>query len=128
MSRYLPAFQKYAPTPPKLYDLEELRERSGVLELHLVRQNVDRLHITFSDHLGFRKAGESDALVTLDAIVATSQPGRSFYFVEDSDYIRWFVDQGHGVQRAESLRHIAIITIDDVIDVISLGLPSVVAA
>ena len=115
MSRYVPAFQQYAPTPPKLYDLEEMCERSGVLEVHLVRQEKDRLHITFSDHLGFRKAGESDALVTLDAIAATSQAGRSFYLVEDSDYVRWFVDQSHGIQRAESLRHITIVTIDDVI-------------
>jgi hypothetical protein len=81
---------------------------------------------TFSDHLGFRKAGESDALVTLDAIAATSQVGRSFYLVEDSDYVRWFVVQSHGIQRAESLRHITIVTIDDVIDVISLSLPSVI--
>jgi hypothetical protein len=126
MSRYVPAFQQYAPAPPKLYDLEEMCERSGVLEVRLVRQEKDRLHITFSDHLGFRKAGESDALVTLDAIAATSQAGRSFYLVEDSDYVRWFVGQSHGIQRAESLRHITIVTIDDVIDVISLSLPSII--
>ena len=126
MSRYVPTFQQYAPPPPKIYDLEELCERSGVLEIRLVRQELDRLHIIFSDHLAFRKAGESDAFVTIDAIVATSEVGRSFYFVEDSDYIRWLVDQGHGIQSAESLRHIAITTVDDVIDVISLGLPRIV--
>jgi hypothetical protein len=124
MSRYVPAFQQHAPSPPELYDLEEVCERSGVLEVRLVGQQERRLHVTFPDHLGFRKAGESDALVTLAAISATSQAGRSFYLVEESDYIRWFVDQSHGIRRPESLMHITIVTIDDVIDVISLSLPS----
>jgi hypothetical protein len=126
MSRYVPTFQQYAPAPPEIYDLEEMCERSGVLKVCLVRQAGPALHIVFSDHLGFRKAGESDALLTLNAIGTSSQAGRSFYLVEESDYIRWFVQQGCGVQQAESLSHITIVTIDDVIDVISLSLPSVV--
>lgn len=126
MSRFVPVFQQYAPPPPHIYDLEEIYERCGVLEVRLVRQGSNRLTVTFSDHLGFRKAGESDALVTLDAIGATSQAGCSFYLVDDSDYIKWFVDQGHGIQNAGSLKHITIVTIDDVIEVIALSLPSVI--
>src|SRR4030088_121853 len=125
MSRYVPTLQQYA--PPSLYDLEEMSERAGVLELHLLDEPQRRLRISFSEHLGFRKAGESDALVTLDAIAATSQAGRSFYLVEDSEYLRWFVDQSHGVRRPESLVHITIVTIDDVIDVLTLKMPSIVA-
>lgn len=125
MSRYTPAFQQYVPAPPEIYDLQELCERSGVLKVCLVRQQEPGLHMVFSDHLGFRKAGESDALVTLHSINTSSQAGRSFYLVEDSDYVRWFVEQGHGIRRAESMTHITIVTIDDIIDVISLSLPSV---
>jgi hypothetical protein len=123
MSRYVPTLQQYA--PPRLYDLEEMCERSGVLELYLLDEGQHRIRVSFSEHLGFRKAGESDALVTLDAIAATSQAGRSFYFVEDSVYLRWFIDQSHGIRRAESLVHMTIVTIDDVIDVITLEMPSI---
>ena len=126
MSRYIPTFQQYAPEPPDIYDLEEMCERSGILKICLVREHGPGLHLEFSDHLAFRKAGESDALVTLRSIRTSSQQGRSFYLVEESDYIRWFVEQGFGTQQAESLTHITIVTIDDVIDVISTGLPSLV--
>lgn len=125
MSRFVPVFQQYAPPPPDIYDLEEISERCGVLEVCLVRHGGGRLSVTFSDPLAFRKAGESDALVTLDAIGATSQAGCSFYLVDDSDYVRWFVGQGHGSQNAESLKHITIVTTDDVIEVIALSMPSI---
>ena len=125
MTRYVPVFQAYAPTPPHIYDLEELCERSGVLQIRLVRQETYRLQVTFSDHLGYRKADESDALVTLNAIRNTSKSGLSFYFVEDSDYARWFVAQSHGMKRAEELVHMVIVTIDDVIEVTSLSAPVV---
>jgi hypothetical protein len=125
MKRYVPVFQQYAPASPDIYDLEEMCERSGELVVRLVRQRKERLKIFFSDHLGFRKAGESDSLVTLREIAVTAQAGRSFYIVENSDYVRWFVDQSHGIRRMESLQHIAIVTIDDIIDVIALSLPSI---
>jgi hypothetical protein len=48
--------------------------------------------------------------------------------VEHSDYVRWFVEQSHGIQRVEALTHVTITTIDDVIDVISLSLPSITIA
>jgi hypothetical protein len=95
-----------------------------VLEVFLAHPDGRKVKVTFSDHLGFRKAGESDALVTLDNINSTSVLGRSFYLVEKSEYVSWFVNQSHGIQLAQSLKHVTIITIDDVIDVISLSLPS----
>lgn len=126
MSRYVPILQQYAPV--KLYDLEELSERAGVLELQLLDETQRLLRMSFSEHLAFRKAGESDALVTLDAIAATSHAGRSFYLVEDSEYLRWFVEQSHGIRQSESLVHITVVTIDDVIDVLTLEMPSIVPA
>lgn len=58
---------------------------------------------------------DSNPEVTLRGIASTSQAGRSFYLVQSSDYVRWFVDQSHGVRQAESLKHITIVTPDDVI-------------
>jgi hypothetical protein len=99
-----------------------------VLQVRLLHPERRRLLITFSDHLAFRKAGERYALVTLDTITATSLAGRSFYLAEESDYVRWFVEQGDGIQRAESLIHMTIVTTDAVIDVISRSGPAVGAA
>lgn len=110
MSRYIPVFQQFAPTAPKIFDLEEMCERSGILTLHLIREQKYRLHVSYLDHLTFRKADEGDALETLDAIDATSQLGRSFYVVEDSEYVQWFVDQGHGIRHTEKLIHTTILT------------------
>jgi hypothetical protein len=126
LSRYLPAFQQHAPEPPDIYDLEQLCERSGVLEVRLVHPQEPGLNLVFSDHLAFRKAADGDALVTLHSIGAAPQAGKSFYLVEDSDYIRWFIEQGYGIRRAEPLQHITIVTLDDVIDVIALSLPAIV--
>jgi hypothetical protein len=125
MQRYITTFQEFANSG--LYDLEELCERSGVLEIRLCLLNSvsNRLVISFSSHLGFRKAGESEGLVALDAIATTSSPGRSFYVVEDSDYVRWLVEQSHGIQKPELLTQYTIVTVDDIIDVIALDPPSV---
>ena len=126
MSRYIPTLQEHAPEPPVIYDLEELSERAGVLEIRLVVEGQRRLTLSFSEHLAFRKADEGDSLVTLNAVNSTSTAGRSFYLVEDSDYVRWFVEQNYGVRHAESLTHILIATVDDIIDVLTLQWPSVV--
>jgi hypothetical protein len=127
VSRYIATLQQYAESG--LYDLEELCERAGVLEISLCLLNDAnvRLVISFSSHLAFRKAGESEGLVTLDAIAATATPGRSFYVVENSDYVRWLVEQSHGIQKPQSLTHFTIVTIDDIIDVVTLASPSVFA-
>jgi hypothetical protein len=125
MSRYIPVFQQYA--PPRVYDLDELREHAGVLEVHLRSEDRRRLTFSFSAHLAFQKADEGDSLVTLNAIGSISELGRSFYRVEESDYIRWFVEQSYGIRSPESLTHIVITTIDDIIDVITLEMPSIVA-
>ncbi len=124
MSRYVTTFQQYAGSG--IYDLEELRDRGGILEIHLCLLNDAnvRLVMSFSSHLAFRKTGESEGLATLDAIAATSEPGRSFYIVEDSDYVRWIVEQSHGIQKAQLLTHFTIVTVDDIIDVIALAPPS----
>jgi len=125
VQRYVTTFQEFAEFG--LYDLEELCERSGVLEIRLCLLNAasGRLVIKFSSHLSFRKAGESEGLVTLDAIAATSKPGRSFYIAEDSDYVRWLVKQSHGIQKPELLTQYTIVTVDDIVDVITLEPPSV---
>ena len=125
MSLYSPVFHLYAVTG--LYDLEEMCESDGVLNIRLalLKDASRRLVVSFSNHLAFRKTGESEGLVMLNAIATTSQPGLSFYVVEDSDYLRWLVEQSHGIQETQKLTHFAIITIDDIIDVITLELPSV---
>jgi hypothetical protein len=125
VSLYSPVFHLYAETG--LYDLEEMCESDGVLNIRLalLKDASRRLVVSFSNHLAFRKTGESEGLVMLNAIATTSQPGLSFYVVEDSDYLRWLVEQSHGIQETQKLTHFAIITIDDIIDVITLELPSV---
>lgn len=97
MSRYVATLQQYA--APDLYDLEEFREFGGILDLTLIDSGKRRLRISFADHLAYRKAGEGDSLRTLHGIGTTSAPGRSFYQVENSEYIRGWLLKGTEYRR-----------------------------
>jgi len=55
----------------------------------------------------------------------TDFPRRSFYTAEDSEFLDWFAKQSYGVRKETFLHHSVVVTVDDVIDVISIELPNV---
>ncbi|WP_334187455.1 hypothetical protein [Noviherbaspirillum sp.] len=117
MNSYSPIFQEFA--PKELYDLEKLSEQDGALKISLINDNGCRIRIRFKAFKAYRKLDEGDALISLGQISKSAKPRMSFYRVEPSDFIEWFVKQSYDIYDAKTLVHFAIITINDVIDVIS---------
>jgi len=123
MNRYLPILQEHAPSA--LYDLERRVDERGVLTLHLLRDDGGRRTPIFDGYLAYRKRDEGSALKTLGEAKDSGGLGKSFYRVEESEFLEWFEADGHGVNHDRGWMHVAIMTIDDIIDVICRQMPLV---
>lgn len=123
MSTYREVLQEYAKSGP--YDLEELVDRGGVLQLYLIGVRNKSLRIEFDSYIAYRKIDEGDAMVTLSQLATCGKAGKSFYQVASSEFVSWLLEQGYGVRSSQELLHYVVVTVDDIIDVISHGQPSV---
>lgn len=121
MNRYTTVLQEYV--TDGMYDLRQLIDQNGILKLHLVNLDGNEICISFGAYLAYRKLDEGDAMETLSQLSESALPGRSFYMVEESTFVDWYVKQGYGIRDTSTLKHYAVVTIDDVIDVISLDAP-----
>lgn len=111
----------------RVFDLDTLTDSGGTLKLHLSNESGKKFTLSFDDSLAFRKLDEGDALAIVNQAKVTSKLGLSFYRVENSQFLEWFLAQGYGVRASERLLHISVMTSDDIIDVICLNEPKVVA-
>jgi hypothetical protein len=124
-NRFVPILQEHAPTP--IFEFDRLVDEYGVLTVHLLAEDDRQVRLIFDDYLVYRKRDEGDALSTLrDAKDAPL--GRSFYRVEESDFLAWFQVENHDIRRDRGLIHLVIMTMNDVIDVICCSDPRVEAA
>ena len=119
----MPVLQEHA--PERLFDLDRLLDESGVLEIALLREDGGRFDLLFPTYLAYRKLDEGNALQALQDAADSTKLGRSFYRVEESDFLDWFVAQGHGIRASDPLIHFVVMTMNDVIDVICLNEPEV---
>jgi hypothetical protein len=122
---YKPIFQEHA--VHSLYDLVEVSDKNGILEIKLVGPVSEKLSLVFDSFIAYRKVDEGDAQVVLSHISALKLQGLSFYEVEKSSFVEWFVNQTFGVRDQNKIKHIAVHTVDDVIDVLSLSMPEIVS-
>jgi hypothetical protein len=120
---YIPFLKEY--TLDGRWDLIELFDRGGVLSLNLIDLSGRRLAIIFDSYLLYRKMDEGDAMLTLSLIRNTGGLGKYFYKVEDSDLIRWFQSERCYKKIDESLHHITVAADNDIIDIVTLDLPTV---
>jgi hypothetical protein len=120
MSRYVPALQSYAPVDGAI--LELLEDRAGTLRLVLDSRGT-KIDVAFDGPLAYRRLDEGDDLVALESIQA---PGLTFYTVEESDFVSWFIERGHGIRATQTICHYVVVAVDDIIDVLSLDAPDVV--
>ncbi|MEZ5831372.1 MAG: hypothetical protein R3D05_09330 [Dongiaceae bacterium] len=121
MSRYVPILHEHAPSA--LYDLERLMDERGLLTLHLLQDNSRRRTLVFDGYLAYRKRDEGSALKTLGEVKDSGGLGASFYRVEESEFLAWFEADGHGVNRGRGWMHVAVMTVNDIIDVICRQVP-----
>lgn len=91
----------------------------------LLREN-DRspvLRIMFDAVRSYRKSDEGDLLRTIASI---NDPGRSSLFIVDnSSWVEWFHEETYDIHKDRDIKHFAIYTPDDCIDVLSEFEPKV---
>lgn len=121
MNRYVAILQEHAPSA--LFELDELVDQSGVLTLRLVGTHGSICRVSFDGYVAYRKIDEGDAMALLAQLAASATAGRSFYRVEESDFVEWVVSQSYGVREPGTLTHYAIVALNDIVDVVSLGDP-----
>lgn len=80
------------------------------------------LRITFDPALSYRNTDEGDLLKTINT---QNFGGWSLYVVSNSDYLRWFSEESHGVHEGEDIIHYAIYTPNDCLDILSSYPPKV---
>ncbi len=84
------------------------------------------LKILFENHLAYRNIDEGDRLRLWDEHPET-QGKHSFYNVENSEWVQWFLKENSGKYEPEEVSHYSIHTPNDVIDILSIGAPTSVS-
>ncbi|OCJ04199.1 hypothetical protein A6U87_15235 [Rhizobium sp. AC44/96] len=111
-------------TPNELFDLNELSDKGGVLTLSLLNAD-EAIDVRFDAYYAYRKIDEGDAPKLLSDVASSSQLGKTFYRGADSEFIRWFREQGLGKSDDVEVHHVVIILVDDVIEILTPALPVV---
>jgi hypothetical protein len=104
---------------------ERILDANGVLEIALEDEGGRKLTVSFNSYLAFRKMDEGDALLTLEDVEASTEPGTRLYSVATSEYLRWFHFESEAIHKGQLLVHYCLTTVDSVIDVISFDPPLV---
>ncbi|BBH11424.1 hypothetical protein JD974_16700 [Chromobacterium haemolyticum] len=105
------------------YDCVELKDSRDGLEIILIDENDCKLIVRFETHLAYRRIDEGDALLTLAFLKKIGCSGGPFYQIKNSNFLRWFNRESCGMHDGQSLKHYALITMNDVIDVITCDKP-----
>ena len=122
MQKFIPALEDIATS--NTLECEELRDSSSGLVISLRRADGSKLSIHFEDHLAYRLLDEGDALEAIHQLGKSENRENRIYIVENSEFIEWFHNQSYGVRRNDKLSHYIIFSSNDIIDVISLGAPT----
>lgn len=111
------------------YELKNLvQNRDGLTLVFLGRKT--EVTITYKEQLvSFRSCDESDRWKTVDTVLADH--GRFFfrnwlvYKVSESSYASWLADETFNSTTVDELIHLAFVTANDIIDVLSLREPTI---
>ena len=125
MNRYVPVLQGHA--SDKRLELDSLVDSNGILTLRLSSADGSQVRVVFDSYLAYRKLDEGDALEMISWVSHSSILGKSFYEVHDSEFLAWYEEQSAGVRKSSNVRHFAVFTANDVIDVLALDQPDMFA-
>ena len=103
------------------FDMDSLLDNVDSLKISMSDNFKNIVVVQFDDHFAYRCRNEGDALKTLNQIRLTGGLGHALYEVSDSEFIKWFIEER--TYECEGLRHFCVLTLNWVIDVISLTPP-----
>lgn len=122
--KFIPVFQQHVGNGQ--WDLEQLVDRSGTLELTLVDSTGRQMSVSFESYLAYRKIDEGDALLMLSEIRKTGGTAKYFYRVENSEFLKWFNNERCASEVLDdSLIHFTIAAMNDIVDVLAFESPRI---
>ncbi len=113
--------------PKDEYELDEIVQNDSGLSIKF--NGVDHSIIVNYEYkwIWFSSSDESDRWRTLSDYFS-KEPHKDtelFYVVEESELKRWIINEKNGIWNDDELEHHVFVTINDVIEVVSLSRPCV---
>jgi len=111
-------YKRWVPLPdvPRFLELENIAYRYG--ELSLTLEGGGRvLELWFGKVVGLRLTDEEDRGAMWRALLASDERRCSLYTVTESRFVDWLEKESHEGRYGE-WRHVAVVTSDEVVDVI----------
>jgi hypothetical protein len=108
-------------------DFAGLQDNGSILSITVGAKDSRQYCITFVDHVAYRKIDEGDAIRILSDVREHVKLGKNCFETYDSDFIAWLLDQSAGYADSHNVRGFLFVLFDDVIEVLSLGAPEILA-
>lgn len=105
----------------KGFMLDKLIYLPSVLELFLINDNDRLIKISFDWFHSFRVVDEGDVIKMLNSFNGEMILG--IYTLLDSEYLEWFHQQSLGIHLKENITHYMVVTMNDVIEILSSEKP-----
>ena len=120
---------EYASIPNGRYEISEIVQNIKGVLIDL-DDEINRVSIFFENTvLALRVCDEGDRLRTIQGVLANK--GDSFfvgwpiYIVKNSEFSKWFENETFEIRKQESFKHFAIVTPNDVVDILSNHEPKI---
>ncbi|WP_241576496.1 hypothetical protein [Rosenbergiella collisarenosi] len=105
----------------KGFMLDKLIYSPSVLELFLTNDNDSGIKISFDWFHTFRVVDEGDVIKMLNKFNGEMILG--IYTLVDSEYLEWFHEQSVGIHLDGNITHYMVVTVNDVIEILSSEKP-----
>ncbi len=109
------------------YTCEEVLDGQSGFRISLRGRNGRSTTLLWRDNvLSYRKTEESDRIKLIDEMQSAGVLGKKLIYIENSDYINWIKEQNYIADFSKiRLRHFAILTSNDIIEVVDYEEPEV---
>lgn len=116
--------------PKEIYNDSLIDDTEGLVIIFSDKDNKNRIIVKFENLvLSYRNTDEGSLLKMLNYL--NREYGDSFYIglpffiVDNSEYIKWFLDQSSGIYQKQDVKHFVFVTPHDVIEVLSKYEPEI---
>ncbi|WLE60403.1 hypothetical protein GIY62_07060 [Burkholderia plantarii] len=108
------------------YEFLSLIDTDGVLKVAMEDASNNIISVEFDGYIFFSKIDEGDAFETINTMYVNSCIGATLIRARNSNLLKWFDRENHGVRGGANLVHYILLMQNDIINVISLDVPSLI--
>lgn len=108
-------------------DVDKVIDDSGGLRIYVTYHDNSEVIIFFThNHISYMISDEGDRLVIIDEIIKSGHKGTGFFYVNNSEYLKWLTEQKYNAfNYTEEATHYMIVTNNTIVDIISYDEPKV---